>query len=244
MTLPLKNNRAFTLVELSIVLVILGLLVGGVLTGQSLIRAAELRAVTTEYNRYVAAAQTFRDKYFAIPVDMANATSFWTTTSNGNGNGMLELATGAGVTGEYAQFWNQLALAGLVEGSYTGISGSSTGDNIPTNSPKSKAGNAYWGAHYNGNFPGSPTWYFAGNYGNYLHVGSIFNGTWADYPAFKPEEAWNIDTKLDDGKPSTGKVMVSGIAACTNSTGVTDTSATYALSTTSIQCGILFLNAF
>ena len=76
-----KNQKtshisAFSLVELSIVLVILGLLVGGVLSGQSLIRAAELRSVTTEYSRYTTAISSFRDKYFALPGDMSNATSF------------------------------------------------------------------------------------------------------------------------------------------------------------------------
>lgn len=59
--------KAFSLVELSIVLVILGLLTGGILAGQSLIRAAELRAVSTEYSRYITATQSFRDKYFAVP---------------------------------------------------------------------------------------------------------------------------------------------------------------------------------
>ena len=76
-------KRAFSLVELSIVLVILGLLVGGVLSGQSLIAAAALRSVTTQEARWVAATQTFRDKYFALPGDMNNATSFW-GRMNGN----------------------------------------------------------------------------------------------------------------------------------------------------------------
>lgn len=61
----LSRKRGFSLVELSIVLVILGLLTGGILAGQSLIRAAELRAVSTEYSRYATAVQSFRDKYFA-----------------------------------------------------------------------------------------------------------------------------------------------------------------------------------
>ena len=71
----MKNG--FSLVELSIVLVILGLLTGGILGGQALIRAAELRAATTESQRYLAAINSFRDKYFALPGDMAIATRFW-----------------------------------------------------------------------------------------------------------------------------------------------------------------------
>ncbi|MBX9726410.1 MAG: prepilin-type N-terminal cleavage/methylation domain-containing protein, partial [Rickettsiales bacterium] len=108
-----KHVTAFSLVELSIVLVILGLLVGGVLSGQSLIRAAELRAVSTEYSRYVTSAQTFRDKYFALPGDMNNATRFWgnlggtnctnsagtsavtTGTCDGNGDGQVGVAAAA-----------------------------------------------------------------------------------------------------------------------------------------------------
>jgi prepilin-type N-terminal cleavage/methylation domain-containing protein len=72
-----RDQSAFSLVELSIVLVILGLLVGGVLMGQSLIRAAELRRVVTDYNKYTTAVQSFRDKYFALPGDMTNAQNFW-----------------------------------------------------------------------------------------------------------------------------------------------------------------------
>lgn len=101
-------DRGFSLVELSIVLVILGLLTGGILAGQSLIRAAELRSVITTTDRYQAAVYSFRDKYFALPGDMRNATSFWGDqatgpsacadagitdgtpgTCNGNGDGLI-----------------------------------------------------------------------------------------------------------------------------------------------------------
>jgi len=68
------KRSAFTLVELSIVLVILGLLVGGTLTGQSLIHAAELRSVVKDYEKYKTAMHVFEDKYFALPGDMTNAT--------------------------------------------------------------------------------------------------------------------------------------------------------------------------
>jgi hypothetical protein len=71
------SAEGFSLVALSVVWVNLGLLTGGILTAQSLIRAAELRSITTDYNRFITASQTFRDKYFALPGDMRNATRFW-----------------------------------------------------------------------------------------------------------------------------------------------------------------------
>ncbi|MFZ4541492.1 MAG: type II secretion system protein [Rickettsiales bacterium] len=129
-----KTSSGFSLVELSIVLVILGLLVGGILSGQSLIRAAELRAVSTEYSRYVTAVQTFRDKYFQLPGDMNSATTFWgtaavgaacattigsgTQTCNGNGDGWLD--NGYVNSNENFRYWQHLANAGLIEGAYTG----------------------------------------------------------------------------------------------------------------------------
>jgi prepilin-type N-terminal cleavage/methylation domain-containing protein len=133
-----KPNAGFSLVELSIVLVILGLLVGGVLTGKSLIRAAELRSVTTDQQRFVAAAQIFREKYQAFPGDMTNATAFWgtaaacpgtylqpstdATTCNGNGDGGVRGDTTG--SNESFRFWQQLANAGLIEGQYSGVTGS------------------------------------------------------------------------------------------------------------------------
>lgn len=147
----------FSLVELSIVLVILGLLTGGILAGQSLIRAAELRAIPTEYQRYDAARYSFRDKYMGLPGDISNATRFWGDnnaacadaaipngtpgTCNGNADGILTAPLAASATGERFQFWTQLALAGLIEGTYTGLAGGSSNHHVVpgTNTPLSKA---------------------------------------------------------------------------------------------------------
>ena len=74
---PSSSSSAFTLVELSIVLVIIGLLVGGVLSGKSLIRASELRAVASEFSYYKIAIGNFKDKYSALPGDMRNAVTYW-----------------------------------------------------------------------------------------------------------------------------------------------------------------------
>ncbi len=209
------QKNAFSLVELSIVLVILGLLTGGILAGQSLIRAAELRAVSTDVARYKASLQTFRDKYLAIPGDMSNATRFWTRQINaahcitnsaaavstpgvcdGNGDGMIQIAAAASESGESFQIWRQLALAGLIEGSYTGTAGAAAlSDTLAgTNVPAMRVSNVGCYLQYWDNTPGgagSP--WFSVNYKNALTCGT--KASWHDQAFLRPEEAWNIDTK-------------------------------------------------
>ncbi len=218
------KEQAFSLVELAIVLVVLGLLVGGVLSGQSLIRASELRSVSTEYQRYTTAVGSFRDKYFALPGDMSNAVSFWgnTITGNGNGDGLIgNTATAIGAaaattSNEISNFWQHLASAQLVEGSYTVVA--NTTMTPGTNNPRAKIASAGWNVAHLGtvgvNGVSSPdanntdpaaTTFFAGTYGNVFLLGS---GTSSILPVgiFKAEEAWNIDTKMDDGRPDQGSV--------------------------------------
>jgi prepilin-type N-terminal cleavage/methylation domain-containing protein len=250
-------QRGFSLVELSIVLVILGLLTGGILAGQSLIRAAELRSVATEYDRYFSATNTFRDKYFALPGDMNNATRFWGDdnaacadpaitngtpgTCNGNGDGLLGQPGGVSATGEMYQFWKQLALAGLVEGSYTGLAGPGTvGDSVlGSNVPVSKLGNAGWTANTADLAAATADANaFTVNYGNNFLFGADVGtgGTWG--PAMKPEEAWNIDTKMDDGRPGYGKIIARQWNNCaTGGANKADlANAVYALSSQNVVC--------
>ena len=255
----MKNG--FSLVELSIVLVILGLLTGGILAGQSLIRAAELRSVSTEYSRYVTAAQSFRDKYFALPGDMTNAQSLWgvahatpatcvttlgagTQTCNGDGNGLVNY--NAAGSNEWYRFWQHLTNAGLIEGTYAGVAGAGgvSDSTLGTNVPKSKLGNAGWTAESNGTFFAGGGGYFQGNYNNYLAFGAKSGIADTIGYALKPEELWNIDTKLDDGKPGTGKILAFHYAACANAASASDLTASYALSTTTIACSALFIQAF
>jgi prepilin-type N-terminal cleavage/methylation domain-containing protein len=70
-TQMLKHEEGFTLVELSIVLVIIGLIIGGVLVGQDMIKAAEIRSTVSQIQSYDTAANTFRDKYEYVPGDVA-----------------------------------------------------------------------------------------------------------------------------------------------------------------------------
>jgi prepilin-type N-terminal cleavage/methylation domain-containing protein len=255
-------QRAFSLVELSIVLVILGLLIGGILSGQSLIRAAELRSISTDYNRYVTATQTFRDKYFALPGDMSNATSFWlatascpgtagtgTQTCNGNGNGMIETTGLASQYTEVFTFWQHLANAGLIEGSYTGISGpNNTWDASPTNSPMTKISTVGVSIIYLAPQNTAAVQWFAGNYGNTFYIGGKM-GAWEYRNGFlKPEEMWNIDTKMDDGKPASGKILSfrpSWSAPYTDcATTSVEATAEYKLSHSGLACAIVAVTGF
>ena len=84
-------TAGFTLIELSVVLVIIGLIVGGVLVGQDLIRAATLQAQITQIQKFNTAANTFRLKFNALPGDVANAGNLGLTPrsgSAGQGDGM------------------------------------------------------------------------------------------------------------------------------------------------------------
>ena len=268
-TLP---RKAFSLVELSIVLVILGLLVGGILAGRSLVRAAELRSVTTEYQRWIVASQAFRDKYFGLPGDITNATTIWGRQSNstggcpstsgatinangacdGNGNGQIDynlayLTTG----GEMHQFWRQLALAGLIEGNYTGNPGGVDGRRvlIGLNAPTSRFSSAGWGAIWLGERSGDAT-FFNGAYGNTLHFGKETATQTPRDQVLRVEEAWNIDTKIDDASPAQGKlvVIVYNDSCAINSNGTpavsTSVGAVYNVSNAEITCALVFRNVF
>lgn len=235
---PQIFQSGFSLVELSIVLVILGLLIGGVLTGQNLIQAAELRSASKEYTNWQTAVNLFREKYMAIPGDMINATSFWGTASgacatpgtatgtapqtcNGNGDGNISDYSTAARMYESVRFWQHLANAGLIEGSYSGVQGPLNEWSMVagTNVPRSKYRNGTWAVTYRvSTWTGDGT-YFNGNYGNYYQLGTSTGG-WPN-GGFLPEEIWNLDMKMDDGKPGTGKVITMWWG-CTSATSKDD----------------------
>ena len=129
------GRRGFTLIELSIVLVIIGLIAGGVLVGQDLITAATVRAQVTQIERYNTAVRTFQGKYNReLPGDMiaSAATQFGFPAGNGtkgqgDGNGYVD-GCQSGVPNavnwywfgcENALFWADLGQAGLIDGNFS-----------------------------------------------------------------------------------------------------------------------------
>ena len=115
-----RPNTAFTLIELSIVIVIIGLIVAGVVGGQNLVKQAKLRGIISEYNEYQVAYNSFKLEYNGVPGDFNRAADYGIGS---NGNGDKKIAT---IHTEAVLAWKHLYNAGLIN---TQISNSS----VPAN---------------------------------------------------------------------------------------------------------------
>jgi prepilin-type N-terminal cleavage/methylation domain-containing protein len=110
-----KKNQGFTLIEISIVLVIVGLLLGGILQGQSLIRSMQVKDVIATIKDIQTASQYFQERYHYLPGDWRfTANEIVNVTAGGNGNGLITAAESLLVP-------NHLANAGLIRGDGTPI---------------------------------------------------------------------------------------------------------------------------
>lgn len=223
---PIGRESGFTLVEIAVVLVIIGLILGGIMGGGALIRAAELRSIGVEMEQYETAVKTFKMKYNELPGDFSNATFFWgradngantgqcadpgtnagegQLTCNGDGNGIIDNA------GEAVLFWEHLRNAGLVTGRFNGAIASATAMFVrDTEVPSSKSGGV-WIPMWIGvseTFPGYTMLLGSGQTVNVVHDCNK-PGPFCDVHALlSPEDAKSVDLKLDDGMPGTGRVQ-------------------------------------
>jgi len=117
----MRNQKGFTLVELAIVLVIIGLILGAVMKGQELIQNAKYKRLVNDLRGLTAAAYTYYDRYRAMPGDDPKAGDRWSATYpnilNGNGNGLIDgAANSTNNTDESVQAWRHLRASGIIAG--------------------------------------------------------------------------------------------------------------------------------
>jgi prepilin-type N-terminal cleavage/methylation domain-containing protein len=123
-----RKQAGFTLVEIAIVLVIIGLLLGGILKGQEMITQARIKNVVNDFNGITVAITSYQDRYRFLPGDDPNADTRWTTQvpAKGDGNGAIAGKYNINVTvpptgaQESNLFWQHLRIAGFVPGATTG----------------------------------------------------------------------------------------------------------------------------
>ena len=128
----MKNKQSgFTLVEIAIVLVIIGLLLGGVLKGQELITQAKIKNVSNDLNGVTVAIYGYQDRYKRLPGDDPGRTR-WTTgdktaLTSGDGNNVLKGTYNSTTdTDESRMFWLDLRLSGFVAGDTSTVASGST----------------------------------------------------------------------------------------------------------------------
>ena len=258
----MNRLAGFTLIELSIVLIIIGLMAGGVLSGRDLIQAARNRALVSQLEKYSTAINTFQAKYDCLPGDCRNAALFFPGAQNGDGDGRIVPYKSDGDS-ETLYVFPQLVAAGLVSADLT-----------VTSYPLSKVsgrgnGPAYVEVAYvvAEDLYSAPLAYSVSNFTTRPRAGAHF-ALLTPSPdahddgglvAFPPWELYAIDAKVDDGLPSTGTAWVmgdfvsdiyqlqdptsgaSGTAACV-ATGTTP--ATYNIAYTGAACAFAVQMAF
>lgn len=205
----IRAEQGFTLVEITIAILIIGLLIAGVMVGFNLIRASELRATLQQLESFDAAVNTFRAKYGGFPGDF-NKASRMGLPSDGDGDGLLEDADGAtaDLTGEITGFWVQLSTEGMVSGSFAFYTSGDNDMTVGTHFPRTKYSN-------NGIVA------FNADQDNYYYLGATdsANDTMQFVYDLTPADAQAMDIKADDGIGSSGDVIAVDGATPADNTG-------------------------
>lgn len=202
-------KKGFTLIELSIVLVIIALITGGVLVGRDLIEAATIRSTVRQKEQYDTAVNTFRLKYNCMPGDCVNAANFGFTW-NGNGNGVLDnLAVGSEL--EYKIFHAHLTRAGFIQGDLTGapVCDSFEQRDCAELTKLKPRGGTFPPAFFI-RYSDPLTLNFRTNGKHYYWLigctGELGAGE-TGCAVYSPQQTFMLDSKIDDGLPLTGALV-------------------------------------
>lgn len=208
-----SRHRGFTLVEMSIVIVIIGLILGGVLVGRDLQKAAEVRGFLNTLNKFNVASSTFRLKYRSLPGDLkaSDATTYGLqarsgATGHGDGNGIVEGCSTAGIIlgCETALFWRDLTDAQLTSsylyiGTDVIVDGTVGGFKVSDYIPRGPFRDSLYFYVYPRN---SRNTYYVSRISSVSAAGVVTTA-----PGLTPQEARAIDEKLDDATPQNGVVQ-------------------------------------
>lgn len=197
-----KKLRAFSLIEISIALVIIGLLVGAVLKGQDLLTSARLKTIMTQIQNYRLATHTFMDRYGALPGDFHKASSqIHASLKDGNNDGVIQgnglSAESNGHGHEALSFWSHLAAAELISDIKPGAEGLHA-------IPSTKMGGHVTVAH-------NP---LPDLQGHWFIIGAA-HGSKIDGALFTPQDALAIAKKMDTDDPHSGTVQIRNGAQAT-----------------------------
>ena len=230
-----KNKQGgFTLIEIAIVLVIIGLLLGGVLKGQELINTARVRALNNTVDGITAAWFSFQDRYRAFPGDYTQASvNLPGAPTNGDGNGLVGDAGGADAPAERAMVWVHLQSAGYITGGYD--------DNAATVPQADEYGCPVSVCPDNGFGAGMNL-----NYGAVRDAGGANAHELITGRGIPVEVIAELDRKVDDGEPTTGAMQLgqdgtnwTGSAACKTGAAPDEV---YQLQSPSSDCAAVFRN--
>jgi prepilin-type N-terminal cleavage/methylation domain-containing protein len=220
MSKNIRSQAGFTLVELAIVMIIIGLLIGGVLKGQELINNAQITSTVAQVKAMDAAVSTFDDMYSALPGDMLNPGARLATcvaigaacNTAGDGDRLVDSTFAGAPAGEATTFFVHLSVADLLTGINPAGAAAAWGSLYPE-------ANIAGGFHAGGTQTGA-----AAQFSTVVAPGTVLNaGTYlaltatagaAPAPILTPNQAFRIDNKIDDGQPGSGSVRAFGAAAC------------------------------